>query len=125
MKWVEKNIITFKYKANTSVTTVVIFCLILKESQFEVQEACPSEEPYMVTLMCIIQQNIRVPCVDYNKKYKDHTAKISKYNGRKILTPLHRTMAHSIKLRELNITQSLATNTEKWVANVLHSTLRT
>jgi len=54
MKWVEKNIITFKYKANTFVTSVVIFCSILKESQFEVQEGCPLEEPSMEILMSII-----------------------------------------------------------------------
>jgi hypothetical protein len=54
MKWVEKNIITFKYKVNTFVTRVVIFCLIFKESQFEVQEAYPLEEPYMGILMSII-----------------------------------------------------------------------
>jgi hypothetical protein len=60
---------------NTFVTRVVIFCLISKESQFEVQEeACPLEEPYMGILMSIIWQNISVPCVDYNKKYMDHTA---------------------------------------------------
>jgi len=54
MKWVEKIVITFKYKANTFVTRIVIFCLILKKSEFEVQEACTLEEPYMGILMSII-----------------------------------------------------------------------
>jgi len=39
---------------NTFVIRVVNFCLIFKESQYEVQEAYPLEEPYMGILISII-----------------------------------------------------------------------
>jgi hypothetical protein len=41
MKWVEKNIITFKYKVNTFVTRVVIFCLIFKTLNLRYKKLIP------------------------------------------------------------------------------------